>query len=131
MTRAKGANAKFYEFEKTNSKIIKIFIKKNYNELLLSLNNLNLERTTEKHLYTVLHNSKIFYNLFCDILNNNYKKKYELESFELKLLAIELAKLLNVKNITFSYKKNFLKKIFFFSSYFFIISFFYLLKFKK
>ena len=131
MIRTKGANAKFYEFEKINYKIIKIFIKKNYNELLLNLNNLNLERTTEKYLHNVLHNSKVFYNLFCDILNNNYKKKYELESFELKLLAIELAKLLNVKNIAFSYKKNFLEKTFFFSLYFFFISFFYLFKFKK
>ena len=61
----------YYQFEDTIPKLIKIFIKKNLNSLLLDSNNLNLKKTCEKFLYTTLHTSPTFFKLFEDIKESN------------------------------------------------------------
>ena len=127
--KKKKLNNIFYILEEEIGKLINIFIKNNSEKLNLNLNNITLRRACEKHLYTLLHNSNQFLKFFSDIKNNNLKKKYVFESYEIMLIAKDLANLYN-KKIKLEYKKNYIKKISFFIRYFILIIYVTLFKFK-
>tara|TARA_B110000027_G_scaffold132621_1_gene159192 strand:- start:1048 stop:2520 length:1473 start_codon:yes stop_codon:yes gene_type:complete len=123
----------FYEFEKSIVKIINKFISKNRNLLNLKFKGFDLEKTCEKLLYNELASSDSFYNFFCDINKNTVKKSYIFDSYHVKLIATELAKIhgvkINKKNLL--YKKNIFKKTFFILGYLFFIVFSYFFTFQK
>ena len=121
----------FYELEKNIGKIINIFIKKNYEHLLLNLDNVSLQKAVEKYLYYRIHTSDVFFKLYDDILNNKLEKKYKLECYELKLLSDELLKIYNKKKIKLIYKKNYIYKSIYLIKYFLLISFLFIFKFEK
>mgnify|MGYP001172037512 CR=1 FL=1 len=122
----------FYEFEKSIVKIINKFISKNRNLLNLKFKGYDLEKTCEKLLYNELAASDAFYNFFCDINKNTIKKSYIFDSYHVKLMAVELAKIyevkINKKNLL--YKKKFFNKTFFIFGYLFFIVFSYFFTFQ-
>ncbi len=121
----------FYELEKNIGKIINIFISKNYRYLILHVDNFFLQKVVEKYLYYRIHSSKVFFQLYDDILNNNLGKKYKLECYEVKLLSDELLKLYNKKKVKLTYKKNYLYKFNYLVKYFLLICFLFIFKFEK
>ena len=121
----------YYDYENIIFKVIKQFISKNRKLLNLKFKGLNLERSCEKYLYYKINSSKSFYKFFCDVRKNDIKEKYIFESYEEKLAAIELANIYKLKKSNFLYKKNFIKKTFFFGSYLIFIVFSYFFTFKK
>ena len=122
----------FYEFEKSIVKIINKFILKNRNLLNLKFKGFDLEKTCEKLLYNELASSDSFYNYFCDINKNTVKKSYIFDSYHVKLMATELAKIYGVKidKKKLLYKKNILKKTLFIFVYLFFIIFSYFFTFR-
>ena len=121
----------FYELEKNIGKIINIFVSKNYRYLILNVDNFFLQKAVEKYLYYRIHSSEVFFQLHDDILNNNLKKKYKLECYELKLLSNELLKLYRKKKVKLTYKKNYLYKFKYLVKYFLLIFFLFIFKFEK
>jgi hypothetical protein len=122
----------FYEFEKSIVKIINKFISKNRNLLNLKFKGYDLEKTCEKLLYNELAASESFYNFFCDIHKNTIKKSYIFDSYHVKLMASELAKIYQVKinKNNLLYKKNFFNKTLFILGYLFFIVFSYFFTFQ-
>jgi hypothetical protein len=121
----------FYDFEEISSKLVNRFLKNYEKSLKLNFRKFDLRKTCEKYIYYKINSSFFFYTFFLDIKYKRAKKKYTFDSYELKLLAEDLSHIYKIRDINFSYKKNYIKKIFFFFIYSFFISFSFLFSFKK